>query len=96
MVTLNKLKAVLKVSAQAEQNGAVNKPSVESMAQDDDFRQVKKCKRQISNDTSQIAKKSTKPVPTSTTVKLPPKAVVTHKFFVPLSTHINTKTSVGR
>jgi 2-polyprenyl-6-methoxyphenol hydroxylase-like FAD-dependent oxidoreductase len=38
MVTLNELKAILKVSAQAEQNGVVNKTSVESLAQDDDFR----------------------------------------------------------
>jgi hypothetical protein len=32
MVTMNELKATLKVSAQAGQSGAVNKTSVESMA----------------------------------------------------------------
>jgi hypothetical protein len=36
-VTLSEQKAVLKVSAQAGQSGAVNKTSVESTAQDDDF-----------------------------------------------------------
>jgi hypothetical protein len=36
MVTLNELKAGLKVSAQARQSDAVNETSVESKAQDDD------------------------------------------------------------
>jgi hypothetical protein len=36
-VTLNELKAVLKVSAQAEQSGVTNKTSVESSAHDIDF-----------------------------------------------------------
>jgi phosphatidate phosphatase PAH1 len=58
-VTMNELKAVLKVSAQAGQSGAVNKTSVKSMVQDDDFREVKRRKRHNSNDTSQTAKKST-------------------------------------
>jgi hypothetical protein len=40
MVTLNELKAVLNVRAQAGQSGAVNKTSVESMTQDDDFWEV--------------------------------------------------------
>jgi hypothetical protein len=40
-VTLNELKAILKVSAQERQNGTVNETSVESMAQDDDFQEVK-------------------------------------------------------
>jgi hypothetical protein len=39
-------------------------------------------------------KKSTKPVPTSTTVKLPPKAVLTHNFFAPLrTTDMDTQTT---
>jgi hypothetical protein len=72
-VTLNELKAVLRVSAQAGPSGAVNTTSVESTAQDDDFREAKRRKRHISNDTSQRAKNSTKPFPASTTVKMPPK-----------------------
>jgi hypothetical protein len=40
-VTLNELKAILKVSAQAGQSGEVSKTSVESLAQDDDFQEVK-------------------------------------------------------
>jgi hypothetical protein len=43
-VTLNELKAVLKVSAQAGQSGAANKPSVESRAQDD-FQEVNRCRQ---------------------------------------------------
>jgi hypothetical protein len=37
--TLKELKAVLKVSAQEGRSGAVNKTSVESTAQDDDFQE---------------------------------------------------------
>lgn len=37
MVTLNELKATLKVSAQAGKRGVLNKTSVKSMAQDDNF-----------------------------------------------------------
>jgi hypothetical protein len=48
-VTLDELKAVLKVSAKAGKSGVVNKTSVEPMAQDDDFQEVKSCKRHISN-----------------------------------------------
>jgi hypothetical protein len=92
-VKLNELKAIFKVSAQAGQNGVVNKTSVEPTAQDDDFRQVKKRRRQISNDISQTAKKLTKPAPTSITVKLPPKVVVTHNFYAPLRTDRNMKTT---
>jgi hypothetical protein len=40
--TLNELKAVLKVSAQEVQSGAVNKTPVESSAQDDDFQEIKR------------------------------------------------------
>jgi hypothetical protein len=69
-VTLNELKCVLKVSAKAGQNCVMNKTSVESATQDDDFQEVKRCKRNIFNYTSQSAKKSTKPVPTSAAVKL--------------------------
>jgi DNA-binding LytR/AlgR family response regulator len=38
MVKLNELKATLKTSVQAGQSFVVNKTSVESTAQDDDFR----------------------------------------------------------
>jgi hypothetical protein len=79
-VKLTELRAVLKVSAEAGQSGAVNITSVESMAQDN-YQEVKRCKRHISNNTSQAAKKSTKPVPTTTAFKLPPRAVLTHNFF---------------
>jgi hypothetical protein len=44
MVTLNELKAVLKVSAQAGQSGAVNKTSVESKAQDDEVEMDRACR----------------------------------------------------
>jgi hypothetical protein len=79
------MKAILKVSSHAGQSGVVSKTSLESTAQDN-FQEVKRNKRHISNNTWQTAKKSTKPVPTSTTVKLPPKAVLTHNFFAPLRT----------
>jgi hypothetical protein len=49
---------------------------VESRAQDDEFQEVKRRKRHISNNTSQTAKKSTKQLPTSAAVKMPPKAVL--------------------
>jgi hypothetical protein len=64
----------------------VNKTSVELTAQDDDFWEAKRCKRHISSDTSQTVKNLTKPVPMSAAVKLPPKAVLTCNFFVPLTT----------
>jgi hypothetical protein len=40
-ITLNELKAVLKFSEQAGQSVAVNKTSLESTAQDNDFQEVK-------------------------------------------------------
>jgi hypothetical protein len=58
LATLHELKAILKVNAQAEQSGAVNKTSGESMAQDGHFQKVKRRKRQIYHDTSQAAKKT--------------------------------------
>jgi hypothetical protein len=62
----------------------VNKTSVESTDQDDDFWAVKRRKRHISNDILQPAKKLTKPVSTSTVViKVPPKAVLIHNFIEP-------------
>jgi hypothetical protein len=73
IVTLNELKAILKVSAQTGHSGVVKKPH---------FQEVKRSKMHISNNTLQTAKKSTKPVPTSAAFKLPPKAVLTHNFFV--------------
>jgi hypothetical protein len=93
-VTLNELKAVLKVSAQAGQSDAVKKTSVESTAQHDDFREVKRRMKHSSNDTSQTAKKSTKPVPTSAAVKLSPKAVLTRNFCAPCTiTNIDTEST---
>jgi hypothetical protein len=84
-VILNELKTILKASAQAGQSDAVNRTSVESMAQNN-FQEVMRCKRHVSNDTSQTAKKMTIPVPTSTAIKLPPEAVLTRNFFSPLRT----------
>jgi hypothetical protein len=93
-VTLNELQAVLNVSAQAGQSGAVNKTSVETTAPDDDFREVKRRKKHFSNDTSQTAKRSTKPVPTSAAVKMPSKAVFTRNFFAPpRSIDVDTETT---
>jgi hypothetical protein len=86
VATLNELNTALNLSAQAGLSGAVNETSVESTAQDDDFHEVKRRKRHISNNTSETAKKSTKPDPTSTAVKLPPKAVLTRNFFAPFRT----------
>jgi hypothetical protein len=54
-VTPTELKTVLKMSAQAGQSGVVNTTSVESTSQDD-FREVKRRKRLISNYTSKIDK----------------------------------------
>jgi hypothetical protein len=56
-VTLNELKAVLKVSAEVGQSDAVKKTSVDSKAQADDFQEAERRKRCISNDTSQTARK---------------------------------------
>jgi hypothetical protein len=79
-VTLNELKDVLKVSAQAGQSGDQNHRGNNGQ----DFQEVKRRKRHISNNTSQTAKKYTKPVPTFAADKLPPKAVLTRNFFTPL------------
>jgi hypothetical protein len=50
-VTLKELQAVLKVNTEAGQSGAVKKISFETTAQDDDFQEIKRRKRRISNDT---------------------------------------------
>jgi hypothetical protein len=72
----------------------VNKASFESTAQDDDFQEVKRRKRHISNETLQTVKKSTKPVPPSAVVKLPPKAVSTRNLFAPVITnYMETETT---
>jgi hypothetical protein len=94
-VTLNELKAVIKVNAQAGQSGAVCKISVESTAQDDDFQEVKRIERHIPNNTSQTAKNSTKPVPPSSAVKLLPKEVLTRNFFAPLRTNDKDTKATG-
>jgi hypothetical protein len=84
MVTFNELKAVRKVTAQAGQSAVVNKTSVELMPHENNFREIKRPKRLTYNDTTETAKKLTKPVPTSTAVKLQPKAVLTH-----ISSHLS-------
>jgi hypothetical protein len=63
IATLNELKVVLKVNAQAGQSGIANNTSFESTAQDDEFRELKRRKRCHSDDTSQTAKKSIIPIP---------------------------------
>jgi hypothetical protein len=73
----------------------MNKTSVESTAQDDDFLEVKRRKSHISDNSSQRAKKSAKRVPTSAAVKLPPKAVLTRKSFAPLRTTDNDMETTG-
>jgi hypothetical protein len=60
---------VVKVNTETGQSGAVNKTSLESTAQNDNFQQVKRRKRRISNDASETTMKSTKSVPILTTVK---------------------------
>jgi hypothetical protein len=93
-VTLKELKAALKMSAEAGQYGVVNKISVASTAQDDDFQEVKRSERHIPNDIAQTAKNSTKQVPTSATVKMPPKAVLIRNFLAPLrTTEMDTETT---
>jgi hypothetical protein len=92
-LTLNELKAILKVNAQAGQYGAVTKILMESAAHDD-FQEVKRCKRHIYNDTSQTAKNSTISAPKSAASKLPTKAVITCNFFAPLRTNdMDTETT---
>jgi hypothetical protein len=68
---------ILKVNPQAGQRGIVNNTSLESIVQND-FHEIKRSKRHISNDTSQAAKKPTKPLPASPAIKLPSKAVLAH------------------
>jgi hypothetical protein len=82
-VTLNELKVV---SAQAKHSGAANKTSSEPTAQDDEYREAKRRMRHNSNDNSQSAKMSTKTIPTSASVKLPPRAASTRNYFAPLRT----------
>jgi hypothetical protein len=50
---VKELQAVLKMTTQRGQSGAVNVTSLESTAQDDDFQEVKRHKRRVSNDTSE-------------------------------------------
>jgi hypothetical protein len=53
-ITQNELKAVLKASAQTGESGAVNKTSVESTAQDDDFQKVKTRESHVSKSPSTL------------------------------------------
>jgi hypothetical protein len=88
------MKAVLKMNAQAGQSEAVNITSFESTAQDDDFQEVKRGKRHISKDASRTAKKPTRSVLISTTVKLPPRVVLNRNLFAPLrTTDMDTETT---
>jgi hypothetical protein len=73
------------VNAEARRRGAVNTTSVESTTHND-IHEVKRQKWHSCNITMQTAKQSTIPVPKSAAVKLPPKSVLTCKFFAPLRT----------
>jgi hypothetical protein len=68
------------VNLQAGQSGIVNNTSLESTVQDVDSHEIKRLKRHIFNDTSQTAKKPTKPLSASAAIKLPSKAVLAHIF----------------
>jgi hypothetical protein len=68
------------VSAQEKLSGTKNKTSLEPTAQDDEFQELKRCKRHNSNGKSESAKKSTKTVPTSAAVKLPPKEAAIRNY----------------
>jgi hypothetical protein len=93
MVTLIELSAL---SAQAKYSDSLNNTSSDSTAQDDDFREVKKHKKPNSDDTSQSAMNSTKPVPITAAFKLPPKAVSIRKVLAPLrTTAMDTKTTAA-
>jgi hypothetical protein len=92
---LDELKAVLKTNAQAEHSGALTKTSLESAAHDDDFQEVDRLKRHISNDTSQTTKKSTVSVPKSAAGKLPTKAGITRNFIAPHRTNDMDKETTG-
>jgi hypothetical protein len=82
------------VSAQAKHSVTANKTSSEPTAQDEEFRKVKRRKRQNSNGNSQSARKSTKTVSTSAAVKLPPKAASTRNYFAHLrTTEMDTETT---
>jgi hypothetical protein len=82
------------VSAQAKYKVTANKISSEPTAQDEEFREVKRRKRQNSNGKSQSAKKSAKTVAASAAVKIPPKATLTRNYFEPLrTTDMVTKTT---
>jgi hypothetical protein len=64
------------------------------MAQEDDFLEVKRRRRNISNDASQTPKKSTKSIPISTAGKLSPRTMLTRNFFAPLRTNdMDTETT---
>jgi hypothetical protein len=73
----------------------MNKTSVESTAQFNDFQEIKRRKRHISYDNSERAQKSTKSVPIPTAVKQPPKAVPTSKFSAPIRTNDKDTETAG-
>jgi hypothetical protein len=75
-----------------------NKTSVESIGQNDDFREVKERKRRYSDDTAQTAKKETISVQKSAAVQLPTRAVtcIIRNFFAPLRTKdMDTETTAA-
>jgi hypothetical protein len=83
---IEKLKTILKGSKRVAKSGAVNKTSLKSTAQDDDFQEVKRRKRHISTDTSETNQ--------SQYPQLPPKAVPSRNLFAPLRTNdMDTETT---
>jgi hypothetical protein len=92
-VTLTELKAVMKCTKRTKWCSEQNLS--ESKARDDDFQEVKRRKRHISNNTSKAAKNATKLVPTSAAEKLLQKAVLTRNFLAPLRTTDMDKGTTG-
>jgi hypothetical protein len=80
--TLNELKAIRKVNAQAGQSGAVTKTSLESMLHDDDFQEGRSLVIPRRQPRSRLYQ-STK----SAASKLPTEAVISLNFFALLRTN---------
>jgi hypothetical protein len=79
------LKAVLKASTQPEQN--VPTP-VQQSTKDDGFQEVRRRKRQSSEESTKVSKKPTVPVPATTpaAVQPAPRDTATRNYFAPLRT----------
>jgi hypothetical protein len=93
-VTLNALKAILKASTQPGQNNAPT-PVHQQSAKDGGFQEVRRRKRQGSEETAKVSKKPTVTATTPAAVKLPPRETATRNFFAPLRTaEMDTDTTI--